>query len=363
MSPRIQETIKGQKAISVLQLIHSNEGGGVEALAGMIAAGLEKRGARVETHFIYPHISATIGQKLRGIAGTAIAILRKRPDTLIGYQSTASVMVGIVGGLAGCKRRIVHQTAMPSEIHPLVRLLDAVIGSTGLYTVNITNSAATEKAFSNYPLRYRKYLRRIDHGLDAPKARHSRSDVLARYAIPDDGPLLLNAGRLCDQKAQDRAIRALPHVGGARLVLAGGGPNETSLRELSRTLEVDDRVHFVGILSHDEIGDLLGAVDMLVFPSLWETFGFAAVEAAMAGVPIVAADLPVLREVLSVGGDGPVCFVDAANPQALAAAIETQRLNTQYSNAIGEFSEAIRAKYSQSRMLSSYDELVIDPEY
>ncbi len=360
--PRSRKEADGRRPVSVLQLIHSDEGGGVEALAQMIAAGLERRGAHVETCFIYPHISATIGQKLRGIASAVTTVARSRPDALIAYQSTASVIVGVAGALTGCKRRIVHQTAMPSEIHPGVRILDTAIGSLGFYTVNIANSAATEHAFGDYPQRYRKYLRRIDHGLDAPQPHHTRSEVLSRYAIPDDGLLLFNAGRLCEQKGQDRAIRALPHVGDARLILAGGGPSETRLKELALSLKVDDRVHFLGVLSRDEIDDLLGAVDMLVFPSLWETFGLAAVEAAMAGVAIVAADLPVLREVLSAGGEGPVYFVDAANPLALAAAIEAQRHKTRGNADIRKFGEALSAKYSQDRMLSAYDELIFGTE-
>ncbi|HET6388077.1 glycosyltransferase [Hyphomicrobium sp.] len=342
----------------MLQLVHSNEGGGVEALAEMIADGLHRTGAEVETHFIYPSIAATTAQKLQGIANAILTIVRKRPDTLIAYQSTASVLVGIVGTLAGCKTRIVHQTAMPDEIHPAVRALDTAMGSAGLYSVNIANSAATTHAFGNYPRRYRRYLRRIDHGLDALIARHPRADVLARYAIPDDGLLLLNAGRLCDQKGQEQIIRALTYIDDARLVLAGGGPNEAALKDLARELQVADRIHFLGVVSRDDLGDLLGAADVFVFPSKWETFGLAAVEAAMSGIPIVAADLPVLREVLSSGGKEPVSFVAPDDPRALAAAVEEQRKRNRKSDDVRKFAQAIRAKYSRSRMLGAYAELI-----
>ncbi len=343
---------------SVLQLVHSNEGGGVEALAEMIADGLHRNGTHVETHFIYPSIAATTAQKLRGIAGAIVTIARKRPDTLIAYQSTASVLVGIVGTLAGCKKRIVHQTAMPAEIHPAVRALDTAMGTAGLYSVNIANSAATEHAFGHYPRGYRKHLRRIDHGLDALNARQPRADVLSRYAIPDDRLLLLNAGRLCDQKSQDLIIRALPHVRDARLILAGGGPNEASLKDLARALGVADRVHFLGVVSRDDLGDLLGAADVFVFPSKWETFGLAAVEAAMAGLPIVASDLAVLREVLSTDGKEPVGFVDPNDALTFAAAIEKHRASKQTGDTVAKFAQSIRAKYSRSRMIDAYVELI-----
>ena len=60
----------------------------------------------------------------------------------------------------------------------------------------------------------------------------------------------------------------------------------------------------LGALPADDIADLYAAADLFVFPSTWETFGLAAVEAGMAGLPMVVADLPVLREVLRADGSG-----------------------------------------------------------
>ena len=60
----------------------------------------------------------------------------------------------------------------------------------------------------------------------------------------------------------------------------------------------------------------------------------------MAGVPIVAADLAVLREVLSTGREEPVGFVDPTHPEALAAAIEKQRAWKRSSEAIRKFASS-----------------------
>ena len=76
------------------------------------------------------------------------------------------------------------------------------------------------------------------------------------------------------------------------------------IHALAVTLGVDDRLHMLGALPADDIADLYAAADLFVFPSIWETFGLAAVEAAMVGMPMVVADLPALREVLRGGRSG-----------------------------------------------------------
>src|SRR6185295_20147568 len=89
----------------------------------------------------------------------------------------------------------------------------------------------------------------------------------------------------------------------------GDGPERPDYTALAAELGVSDRLHLLGDVTRADIADLLAAADLFVFPSAWETFGLAAVEAAFAGVPIVAADLPVLREVLSAEGGTAATFV------------------------------------------------------
>jgi glycosyltransferase involved in cell wall biosynthesis len=338
----------------ILQIIHDRERGGVQTLAQLIEAGISPQRFAFETVYLYPRAGVSVVSKLIHAIGAARRIWRGDFDALIAYQSTASILVGTLGWLAGGRLRIVHQTCTPRETPRLLRLMDMVIGTLGLYSANIVNSAATWAEFARYPARYRRSMILIEHGLDAPAPTRSRAAARRHFDLPLSGPIVLNVGRLAAQKNQDVLIRALTCLAGAQLVLAGDGARHDELHSLAVTLGVDDRLHMTGALAADEIADLYAAADLFVFPSTWETFGLAGVEAAMAGLPMVVADLPVLREVLRADGSEPVVFVAPHDVERWIAAIAAALAAAPAERTTAAFARAIARKYSLQRMTESY---------
>jgi len=83
----------------------------------------------------------------------------------------------------------------------------------------------------------------------------------------------------------------------------------------------DNRIHWIGQVSYDQVCQMYDNCDAVVFPSYIETYGLPLVEAAMTGVPIIASDLPYAREVLN-GYEG-VTFVEYDNSKAWAKAINS----------------------------------------
>jgi glycosyltransferase involved in cell wall biosynthesis len=341
----------------VLQILHDRERGGVEKLAGSIQAGLSGQGITFETAFLYPALGLSVVTKIGCVLGMVRRILRRDYDALLAYQSTASILVGIVGWLAGCRLRVVHQTCMPRETPRLLQWCDRLVGTLGLYDANILNSAATWAEFAGYPARYRRSTVLIEHGLDAPAPSCMREATRRRLDLPLTQPVLLNVGRLAVQKNQDILIRALTCLPQVHLAIAGGGLERDSFQTLAVTLGVEDRLHLLGPLPPEDIADLYAAADLFVFPSTWETFGLAAAEAAIAGLPMVVADLPVLREVLRADGSEPVTFVAPDDTEGWIAGIAEALATPPSAKAAAAFARAIGRKYSLQRMIESYRSL------
>ena len=154
----------------------------------------------------------------------------------------------------------------------------------------------------------------------APAATAARQRWRRRF-----GRYVLAVGGIEPRKGSTDLLRAvallreeLPDV---RLVVAGG---ETLFDYRGYRAEFDALAGELGVhpevlgpVPQEELPSLVAAAAVLGFVSTKEGFGLAAMEALAAGVPVVARELPVLREVF----DGAVLF--AADPPATAAALRT----------------------------------------
>lgn len=88
----------------------------------------------------------------------------------------------------------------------------------------------------------------------------------------------------------------------ANLVLVGEGPELAKAHELTRALDLEGRVQFLGI--QDAMDDILPSTDLLLLPSEHESFGLIALEAMASGVPVIATNQGGTREVIDSGVDG-----------------------------------------------------------
>lgn len=74
----------------------------------------------------------------------------------------------------------------------------------------------------------------------------------------------------------------------AVLLLVGGGEEMSQIREKAQKLGIAEHVHFLGVRS--DVAGLMQAMDVFVFPSLYEGLGIALIEAQTAGLPCVVSD-------------------------------------------------------------------------
>lgn len=182
-----------------------------------------------------------------------------------------------------------------------------------------TATITISEALRDFTLRYsppRTPIATVLYGLKAPRGAPGRS---AEF----DSPTLLAVARLVRQKGLDILIQAMrpikDSVPDARLLLAGDGPERPALERLARDLGLADSVRFLG--HRDDVDHLMRRAWVLVHPSRWEGFGLVLLEAMKQGMPVVAARVSAVPEIVVPGATG--LLVPPEDPRALAAAVIT----------------------------------------
>lgn len=110
----------------------------------------------------------------------------------------------------------------------------------------------------------------------------------ADFDTPADAPVVLALARLHWKKGIDTLLDALAQMPGVYGWIAGSGPLEAELKARATSLGIDDRIRWLGWRT--DRAALLGACDLVAFPSRYEPFGTVTVEAWAAGKPLVVAD-------------------------------------------------------------------------
>lgn len=138
--------------------------------------------------------------------------------------------------------------------------------------------------------------------------------------VRESGPLVVGFfGRLTRQKGADVLLEAaqevlshLPHV---TFRLYGAGEMAAPLRRLAASRQVEPQVHFMGACRGDETVARMREVDVVAIPSRWEGCPYVVLESFEAGVPVVAAAVGGVPELVRNGVNG--LLVEPDSPEAL----------------------------------------------
>ena len=191
------------------------------------------------------------------------------------------------------------------------RVIERVLAGAADVIVAVSEDEATEG--HAYLGRRAERLRVIYNGVDrdqfTPQGPTARRDPSV--------PLLVCVGRLCRQKGQDVAIRALSQLRNtdAVLRLVGDGDSRDGLVQLARGLGVGDRIEWAGAVS--DTAPEFRSADIVVAPSRWDGLSLVLLEAMACGAAIVATNVSGSEVLEQVG-----VVVEPDDSAALAEAID-----------------------------------------
>jgi glycosyltransferase involved in cell wall biosynthesis len=168
-------------------------------------------------------------------------------------------------------------------------------------------------------------------GRHAPPDRHAARRQLAadprhnKQRLGGRG-LVLSLGRLHPFKGIHVLVEAMTElpdvdlvIAGPAMTVAGYGDYGNFLAEQAQRLGVDDQVHLLGSVPHDEVITLMAAADVVVVPSILESMNRVCAEAAASGTPFIVTSTTGAADLVTEPGVGQI--VAPHDPGAIAAAV------------------------------------------
>jgi len=153
--------------------------------------------------------------------------------------------------------------------------------------------------------------------------------TIGRLVPQKDYPTLLNAF--------SNVLKSVPNI---ELFVVGEGYLQKDLIDLSKSLGINDKVHWIGKTEY--INEFLSKIDLFILPSKYEGFGLVLLEAMVAKKPVIAANNSAILEVLGKTHEG---LFSTGDTEALAQKIKiaitdnsfSERLVQSYSNQLELF--------------------------
>jgi glycosyltransferase involved in cell wall biosynthesis len=239
------------------------------------------------------------------------------PDLVhIHSRRGADILGGLAARMAGVKSVLSRRVDNPE--HPWVvaskyRLFDRVIAiSQGIADVLNREGVPARKLFCV----------RSAVDMDLYQQPCDKAWFRAQFGLAEDALVIGVAAQLIPRKGHRYLLEAMPRLVEAfpqlHLLLFGKGPLRETLEQQIAALQLQQHVTMAGF--RDDLPRFLPCLDLLVHPALMEGLGVALLQAASAGLPIVAVDAGGMPEAVEDGVNG--LLVPPGSDEALAKGIQ-----------------------------------------
>ena len=163
---------------------------------------------------------------------------------------------------------------------------------------------------------------------------------------------MVSVGRMSSEKGFDRLIKAVAKVPNTELWLIGSGPILRELKELAATLNVLDRINFLG--SQTNPHKYTSKADLFVCSSLSEGYSTACTEAVMLGIPVLSTDVSGAKEIVELAECG---MVVENSEKSLIEAISNLAENTEQIKIWKEILKTSKENFSVDNKVKKLKEL------
>lgn len=136
----------------------------------------------------------------------------------------------------------------------------------------------------------------IPTGIDLEKFQkditmQEKAELLSKYGLSIEDNILIYVGRIAEEKNIEEILefynKSLKHVGNTKLLIVGGGPCLSKLKEMTKEYDIEDYVKFTGMINSSEVYKYYKLGSIFVTASTSETQGITYIEALASGLPVL----------------------------------------------------------------------------
>ena len=279
--------------------------------------------------------------------------IKKRKPDIVHTQLGGDIYGVLAAKLSGVKKIITTEVNTNQDEKLIYNLIKRISLRFVTMVVAVSLAVASD-ARKRYNLRSEKVIV-IYNGIDLSRFLLSPQKNLLEFSKRKSF-VFGSIGRLSEQKGYTYLIEAMSKIKNSRIKLkiAGDGYLRESLEKEIEKYNLKGRVSLLG---HVNTPDFLKSIDAFVLPSIWEGMGIVLVEAALAGVPIIATKVGGIVEV--VNKDSAI-LVEAKNSSKLAKEMINLRdnINTlEIAAKIERASKEVKEKFDINKIAKKYQEL------
>jgi glycosyltransferase involved in cell wall biosynthesis len=248
---------------------------------------------------------------VRFVQQFAATIRACQPDIVHCWLFSGSIWGRWAALHAGARNVIIAHRNCDLSYAPVLRFLE-------MFTTGKVHYLANSRACGKYigqrlgvsPDRFNIIYNGLRHeAFDIPS---QRKELFGGLEIPNDARIVTMVGRLMPQKNYPMFVRVACEAKSRNMplhfVAVGTGTLKGQLESLAASLDVSNRVHFIGI--RNDIPAILRSSDIFLFTTLYEGFPNAILEAMAAGLPVITTDFEGADELVSDGVNGRVVPID-----------------------------------------------------
>ena len=292
------------KKIKVLQIIPSFNVGGAEGLVLTYLRNYDKECMDMKAISLYPS-GNTIYNKIIEDEELPVIYLNKKgpfdlffikrlseeikkfnPDVVHTHMSVLKYVI-----MAGWGKRPIFHT-IHSEVLRDAGFYDRHLNRYLFKKYKVT-PIALQEGLKEEVNRYYKCMNTevVYNGIDVEKFQNG-TDIRRELGISSDAFVICHVGSFSYPKNHIFLIKLfeefLKYRQDSCLILVGSGELESEIKDMVRFIGLESKVLFLG--NRSDIANILKSSNVFVFPSLYEGFGIAVIEAVAAGIPAIVSD-------------------------------------------------------------------------